>query len=201
MTQRFYGLFKYYILIFILSLITWFFIFDQLTKIKPTEEIRIFIAATSVKTEYTNTLVEQGLTLGLRHVDLVVVSPDHSMFSEMLLTKGLHESDLLILPQSILDSTSLDQQFVGLENAYLLDFGIDLTAFDLYTKNAINYGIKVFEEGHTDLLNSNVSYLDDGEVYYILINATRPNIGTYYINESAMTHNSFYMLGLLLNSE
>lgn len=130
---------------------------------KNDDRVKVFICAYGVDESLGERLTADGKT-----PIIYVHSSEETYYYLTLQTKGLNESDLLILPESQLTFERVTQAFTPLDSV-----GLDYAAVT-YAVDGVAYGVKVYDkEKKTGCLTDVITYLKQGEPeqdYYLFFN-------------------------------
>ena len=155
------------LLIVLASVVFWLMVFDALDAPTSEETVHIFISALSVDVETLEKALMEALEDdGIRSVAITVIRENDAFFPTAMMTQGLLESDLLILPLSVLADFSLNEQFRPsdthhpphqpvLEDSVVMGHVIDPGAlsFDVVFETDGDYGLFAnIASVHSDLL-------------------------------------------------
>ena len=168
-----------YLLIVMGSIIFWISLFNQINQPNPDEKIQLFISAES----YDQSLLENIESISndeILDISIVCVPTSDDDYNATLLTQGMLESDLLILPKTVLDASD-DSSFVPLTSTFLIDNQIDDSSLVFYSIDTINYAIQVYDGlTKTNLLPGLVTFDEsDSNDYFLVLNNISSNLGVY----------------------
>ena len=196
---RFLGYFG----VILVSILFWLSFFTIFYSYKDYEQVQIFITSHTYYSNIEEQLLKNVNENTLKNIVVTHVSYDDDNYDSALVTVGMLDSDILILPESVLNHHTIEYEFIELSDSYLDIYGIDLSNFELLTISDTVYAIKVYDsETKTSNLNEYVSFsYEDTNDYYILINASSINAGDYGVVEQNTTTNVFKVLKELLNQE
>ncbi len=100
------------VLILLVSVLFWVVVFDALDAPRKEETLHVFIAASALeKDRLEQSLMEALEAEGIRKVVITVLSESDAFFPTAMMTQGLLESDVLILPLELLQTFCLKDQF------------------------------------------------------------------------------------------
>ena len=189
-----------YLLVILGSIVFWLSFFSLINQPNPTETIQVFISAKTYDSNLNQQLEGINELTRISSINIICFPKNDNDFEESLLTQGMIESDLLILPESILDYSE-QSAFVSLndqlfQNYQMIDDGltfkkigddqIGILVYDGLTQ--INYleGLIDFNENDT----SN---------YYLVINKNSTNAGVYGNTKHSYNDMVFYVLKYLID--
>lgn len=163
----------YLICIFAFAVL-WNGVFGFLTRIPASEKVTVFIAARSTTYAHAEELSARRPD-GLRAVDVRCAIPDTMYFDVYLSIWGYTQGDILILPETLLDTAALSDRFspIGADCAEALG-GLGTLEAD-----GIIYGIRVHDaETHHSLISGIEWGEGDAETnYYLLFGRDSVHLG------------------------
>ncbi|GEM_PF-2124030 len=183
------------------STIAWSLLFNRLDQPTDLESLHLFLSVPSHHTNMKSALEYHLGADGIRKVSITAMAPDSAYYAATLATVGIGECDLLVVPQSVLDSLADFNNFAPLSESTLLTYNLDVAQYDYYENEMTPYGIKVYEEQtNTNLLDTWMTFNDD-EDYYLIVNANTVNAGDFSNREEETSDHSFVALSYLLKND
>lgn len=128
----------------------------------------LFFISGNLETTFTDHLNEHIDTENNEIKFISILESDNNYLS-VLNTQGIIVSELLILPQSVLDTSNLENAFAEIDNDMLSSLNllnIDLT---FYSHNGKNIGVVLFNTELNNITNY-INFDNDEETYIILFN-------------------------------
>lgn len=158
----------HHIVLILLSVsIFWTLFYQNTFKIQKHETFTLFITANYVDTKtLEDTIQTQFAEKGIRKVEVIVISQSDTYFTTQFMTRGLLDSDLLILPKNLLDQFDLNEQFLPIQSALISSISWTTHTLDALGKP---HAMRVYESGATNHLRFN-ALLDETQDYYVVIN-------------------------------
>lgn len=181
--------------------VSWVALFNKLDQPKANEKIQIFIASNAYRDELSTNLAAGLKDVGVKSVSLKAVSQDSSLFYTMLSTVGVLDSDLLILPYTILKGIGEMGEFVPLERDTLRTYNIDTSDHELWTHDSKNYALKIYDASSKTNYLDTYFLLSDSEDYYVALNKNTCNALAHPNNDKTSSDRAFYALNVLLSNK
>ena len=184
-----------YIVVAVLLCSTWLYAFYLKDKIRDNERLQIFVAGEISDRDLERRAEEYFAKDGILDVNLYVLSPDFKGFDAGFSAQGFLNSDLLILPQSLVEKYA----------AYALALDGIVTLPDdaeTYSIDGKIYAVKVGRvnpEGYTPLYG--FGWIDErDEDMYVLLSPKSQNIGKLNPDGNANDKHALQLLQMLLNN-
>lgn len=184
-----------YLLVAVLLCSAWLYAFYLKDKIRDNERLQIFVAGQISDRDLERRAEEYFANDGILDVNLYVLSPDFKGFEAGFSAQGFLNSDLLILPQSLVEKYA----------AYALALDGVITLPDdveTYSADGKIYAVKVGmvnSEGYTPLYG--FGWIDGrDEDMYVLVSPKSQNIGKLNPDGNADDKHAFQLLQMLLNN-
>lgn len=184
-----------YLLVAVLLCSAWLYAFYLKDKIRDNERLQIFVAGQISDRDLERRAEEYFANDGILDVNLYVLSPDFKGFEAGFSAQGFLNSDLLVLPQSLVEKYA----------AYALALDGVITLPDdveTYSADGKIYAVKVGmvnSEGYTPLYG--FGWIDEkDEDMYVLLSPKSQNIGKLNPDGNADDKHALQLLQMLLNN-
>ena len=184
-----------YLVVAVLLCSAWLYAFYLKDKIRDNERLQIFVAGQISDRDLERRAEEYFANDGILDVNLYVLSPDFKGFEAGFSAQGFLNSDLLILPQSLVEKYA----------AYALALDGVITLPDdveTYSADGKIYAVKVGmvnSEGYTPLYG--FGWIDEkDEDMYVLLSPKSQNIGKLNPDGNADDKHALQLLQMLLNN-
>lgn len=184
-----------YLVVAVLLCSAWLYAFYLKDKIRDNERLQIFVAGQISDRDLERRAEEYFANDGILDVNLYVLSPDFKGFEAGFSAQGFLNSDLLVLPQSLVEKYA----------AYALALDGVITLPDdveTYSADGKIYAVKVGmvnSEGYTPLYG--FGWIDGrDEDMYVLASPKSQNIGKLNPDGNADDKHAFQLLQMLLNN-
>lgn len=184
-----------YLLVAVLLCSAWLYAFYLKDKIRDNERLQIFVAGQISDRDLERRAEEYFANDGILDVNLYVLSPDFKGFEAGFSAQGFLNSDLLVLPQSLVEKYA----------AYALALDGVITLPDdveTYSADGKIYAVKVgmvTSEGYTPLYG--FGWIDErDEDMYVLLSPKSQNIGKLNPYGNADDKHALQLLQMLLNN-
>lgn len=184
-----------YLVVAVLLCSAWLYAFYLKDKIRDNERLQIFVAGQISDRDLERRAEEYFANDGILDVNLYVLSPDFKGFEAGFSAQGFLNSDLLILPQSLVEKYA----------AYALALDGVITLPDdveTYSADGKIYAVKVGmvnSEGYTPLYG--FGWIDErDEDMYVLVSPKSQNIGKLNPDGNADDKHALQLLQMLLNN-
>ena len=184
-----------YLVVAVLLCSAWLYAFYLKDKIRDNERLQIFVAGQIYDRDLERRAEEYFANDGILDVNLYVLSPDFKGFEAGFLAQGFLNSDLLVLPQSLVEKYA----------AYALALDGIITLPDdveTYSADGKIYAVKVGmvnSEGYTPLYG--FGWIDErDEDMYVLVSPKSQNIGKLNPDGNADDKHALQLLQMLLNN-
>lgn len=185
-----------YLVVAVLLCSAWLYAFYLKDKIRDNERLQIFVAGQISDRDLERRAEEYFANDGILDVNLYVLSPDFNGFEAGFSAQGFLNSDLLVLPQSLVEKYA----------AYALALDCVITLPDdveTYSADGKIYAVKVGmvnSEGYTPLYG--FGWIDErDEDMYVLLSPKSQNIGKLNPDGNADDKHALQLLQMLLNNE
>lgn len=180
--------------------VSWINLFNKLDAPRKTEKIEIFIA-TNQYVENLGDLLSTGLKeSGVKAVNIHAVAPESALFYTMLSSVGVLDSDLLVLPSSVIEGIGETDDFVLLDSAFLKDYAIAGDEYEYWTNTKGKYGIKIYDAQTKFNYLDKYFWINSAEDYYIAVNTNTVNSAPYSKVSENTSNRAFLALSFLLNN-
>ena len=184
-----------YLVVAVLLCSAWLYAFYLKDKIRDNERLQIFVAGEISDRDLERRAEEYFANDGILDVNLYVLSPDFKGFDAGFSAQGFLNSDLLILPQSLVEKYAA--------YAFALDGVITLPDnAETYVVDGKIYAVKVGRvnpEGYTPLYG--FGWIDErDEDMYVLLSPKSQNIGKLNPDGNANDKHALQLLQMLLNN-
>lgn len=184
-----------YLVVAVLLCSAWLYAFYLKDKIRDNERLQIFVAG-QISDRYLERRAEEYFANdGILDVNLYVLSPDFKGFEAGFSAQGFLNSDLLVLPQNLVEKYA----------AYALALDGVITLPDdveTYSADGKIYAVKVGmvnSEGYTPLYG--FGWIDErDEDMYVLLSPKSQNIGKLNPDGNADDKHALQLLQMLLNN-
>ena len=193
--QSFRNYWWIYLVVAVLLCSAWLYAFYLKDKIRDNERLQIFVAGEISDRDLERRAEEYFAKDGILDVNLYVLSPDFKGFDAGFSAQGFLNSDLLILPQSLVEKYA----------AYALALDGIVTLPDdaeTYVVDGKIYAVKVGRvnpEGYTPLYG--FGWIDErDEDMYVLLSPKSQNIGKLNPDGNANDKQALQLLQMLLNN-
>lgn len=193
--QSFRNYWWIYLVVAVLLCSAWLYAFYLKDKIRDNERLQIFVAGEISDRDLERRTEEYFAKDGILDVNLYVLSPDFKGFDAGFSAQGFLNSDLLILPQSLVEKYA----------AYALTLDGIVTLPDdveTYSIDGKIYAVKVGRvnpEGYTPLYG--FGWIDErDEDMYVLLSPKSQNIGKLNPDGNANDKHALQLLQMLLNN-
>lgn len=184
-----------YLVVTVLLCSAWLYAFYLKDKIRDNERLQIFVAGQISDRDLERRAEEYFANDGILDVNLYVLSPDFKGFEAGFSAQGFLNSDLLVLPQSLVEKYA----------AYALALDGVITLPDdveTYSTDGKIYAVKVGmvnSEGYTPL--HGFGWIDErDEDMYVLLSPKSQNIGKLNPDGNADDKHALQLLQMLLNN-
>lgn len=184
-----------YLVVAVLLCSAWLYAFYLKDKIRDNERLQIFVAGQISDRDLERRAEEYFANDGILDVNLYVLSPDFKGFDAGFSAQGFLNSDLLVLPQSLVEKYA----------AYALALDGVITLLDdaeTYSADGKIYAVKVGmvnSEGYTPLYG--FGWIDErDEDMYVLLSPKSQNIGKLNPDGNADDKQALQLLQMLLNN-
>lgn len=184
-----------YLVVAVLLCSAWLYAFYLKDKIRDNERLQIFVAGQISDRDLERRAEEYFANDGILDVNLYVLSPDFKGFDAGFSAQGFLNSDLLVLPQSLVEKYA----------AYALALDGVITLPDdaeTYSTDGKIYAVKVGmvnSEGYTPLYG--FGWIDErDEDMYVLVSPKSQNIGKLNPDGNADDKHALQLLQMLLNN-
>lgn len=184
-----------YLVVAVLLCSAWLYAFYLKDKIRDNERLQIFVAGQISDRDLERRAEEYFANDGVLEVNLYVLSPDFKGFEAGFSAQGFLNSDLLVLPQSLVEKYA----------AYALALDGIITLPDdveTYSADGKIYAVKVGmvnSEGYTPLYG--FGWIDEkDEDMYVLLSPKSQNIGKLNPDGNADDKHALQLLQMLLNN-
>lgn len=184
-----------YLVVAVLLCSAWLYAFYLKDKIRDNERLQIFVAGQISDRDLERRAEEYFANDGILDVNLYVLSPDFKGFDAGFSAQGFLNSDLLVLPQSLVEKYA----------AYALALDGVITLLDdaeTYSADGKIYAVKVGmvnSEGYTPLYG--FGWIDErDEDMYVLLSPKSQNIGKLNPDGNADDKHALQLLQMLLNN-
>ncbi len=184
-----------YLLVAVLLCSAWLYAFYLKDKIRDNERLQIFVAGQISDRDLERRAEEYFANDGILDVNLYVLSPDFKGFEAGFSAQGFLNSDLLVLPQSLVEKYA----------AYALALDGVITLPDdveTYSADGKIYAVKVgmvTSEEYTPLYG--FGWIDErDEDMYVLLSPKSQNIGKLNPDGNADDKHALQLLQMLLNN-
>lgn len=184
-----------YLVVTVLLCSAWLYAFYLKDKIRDNERLQIFVAGQISDRDLERRAEEYFANDGILDVNLYVLSPDFKGFDAGFSAQGFLNSDLLVLPQSLVEKYAA--------YALALDGVITLPdEVETYSADGKIYAVKVGmvnSEGYTPLYG--FGWIDErDEDMYVLLSPKSQNIGKLNPDGNADDKQALQLLQMLLNN-
>ena len=193
--QSFHNYWWIYIVVAVLLCSAWLYAFYLKDKIRDNERLQIFVAGEISDRDLERRAEEYFAKDGILDVNLYVLSPDFKGFDAGFSAQGFLNSDLLILPQSLVEKYSA--YALALDGIVTLPDDVETYSIDgkIY---AVKVG-RVNPEGYTPLYG--FGWIDErDEDMYVLLSPKSQNIGKLNPDGNANDKHALQLLQMLLNN-
>lgn len=184
-----------YLVVAVLLCSAWLYAFYLKDKIRDNERLQIFVAGQISDRDLERRAEEYFANDGILDVNLYVLSPDFKGFEAGFSAQGFLNSDLLVLPQSLVEKYA----------AYALALDGVITLPDdveTYSADGKIYAVKVGmvnSERYTPLYG--FGWIDErDEDMYVLLSPKSQNIGKLNPDGNADDKQALQLLQMLLNN-
>ena len=158
------------LIIIIFSSLLWSIVYAQAFKYSKAETLHLFITSEYVQTEdLTNQLMDELSPLGIKKIIITYVSYDDPYYSTQLLTRGILEADILILPKILLDEFDLTEQFEPIDVDFIWSNGFNSNEFTTLIQQAQIYALSIYEASGYNHFGFYHRY-DESEDYFVTYN-------------------------------
>ncbi len=184
-----------YIVVAVLLCSAWLYAFYLKDKIRDNERLQIFVAGQISDRDLERRAEEYFANDGILDVNLYVLSPDFKGFEAGFSAQGFLNSDLLVLPQSLVEKYAA--YALALDGVITLPDDVETYSTDgkIY---AVKVGI-VNSEGYTPLYG--FGWIDErDEDMYVLVSPKSQNIGKLNPDGNADDKHALQLLQMLLNN-
>lgn len=184
-----------YLVVAVLLCSAWLYAFYLKDKIRDNERLQIFVAGQISDRDLERRAEEYFANDGILDVNLYVLSPDFKGFEAGFSAQGFLNSDLLVLPQSLIEKYAA--YALALDGVITLPDDVETYSADgkIY---AVKVGI-VNSEGYTPLYG--FGWIDErDEDMYVLLSPKSQNIGKLNPDGNADDKHALQLLQMLLNN-
>lgn len=153
--------------IILLVSVFWTLFYQNTFKIQKNEIFTLFITADYVDSKALENQVQSELTnYGIRKVVIIYISENDTYFTTQLMTRGLFDSDLLILTKSFLNEFRLDEQFKPMDTTSLSSLTWTVHTLDILDQP---FALEIYEAEGSNHFGFN-SVFDETQDYYVVFN-------------------------------
>lgn len=145
-----------FISIFLVVSILYYYIFAAINTPSFAESVQVFIAARYVDKEGLEKKLFNGFDdSSIKQVNVDYSDQDSNNFNSVFQTRGLVNTDILILPTDIISAGNYYRYFAPLEDTVLAPYLVDIET-SYYVDESVNYGLQLqgraldFIEGNAD---------------------------------------------------
>lgn len=184
-----------YIVVAVLLCSAWLYAFYLKDKIRDNERLQIFVAGEISDRDLERRAEEHFANDGISDVNLYVLSPDFKGFDAGFSAQGFLNSDLLVLPQSLVEKYAA--------YALVLDGVVTLPDnAETYVVDGKTYAVKignVTSDGYMPLYG--FGWIDErDEDVYVLLSPKSQNIGKFNPDGKPSDTQALQLLQMLLNN-
>lgn len=184
-----------YLLVAVLLCSAWLYAFYLKDKIRDNERLQIFVAGQISDRDLERRAEEYFANDGILDVNLYVLSPDFKGFEAGFSAQGFLNSDLLVLPQSLVEKYAA--------YALALDGVVTLPEdVETYVVDGKTYAVKIgnaTSDEYTPLYG--FDWIDErDEDMYVLVSPKSQNIGKLNPDGNAGDKQALQLLQMLLNN-
>lgn len=184
-----------YLVVAVLLCSAWLYAFYLKDKIRDNERLQIFVAGQIFDRDLERRAEEYFANDGILDVNLYVLSPDFKGFEAGFSAQGFLNSDLLVLPQSLVEKYAA--YALALDGVVTLPDDVET-----YSTDGKIYAVKVGmvnSEGYTPLYG--FGWIDErDEDMYVLVSPKSQNIGKLNPDGNADDKHALQLLQMLLNN-
>lgn len=184
-----------YLVVAVLLCSAWLYAFYLKDKIRDNERLQIFVAGQIFDRDLERRAEEYFANDGILDVNLYVLSPDFKGFEAGFSAQGFLNSDLLVLPQSLVEKYAA--YALALDGVVTLPDNVET-----YSADGKIYAVKVGmvnSEGYTPLYG--FGWIDErNEDMYVLLSPKSQNIGKLNPDGNADDKHALQLLQMLLNN-
>lgn len=184
-----------YLVVAVLLCSAWLYAFYLKDKIRDNERLQIFVAGQIFDRDLERRAEEYFANDGILDVNLYVLSPDFKGFDAGFSAQGFLNSDLLVLPQSLVEKYAA--YALALDGVVTLPDNVET-----YSTDGKIYAVKVGmvnSEGYTPLYG--FGWIDErDEDMYVLLSPKSQNIGKLNPDGNADDKHALQLLQMLLNN-
>lgn len=193
--QSFRNYWWIYIVVAVLLCSAWLYAFYLKDKIRDNERLQIFVAGEISDRDLERRAEEYFAKDGILDVNLYVLSPDFKGFDAGFSAQGFLNSDLLVLPQSLVEKYAA--YALALDGIVTLPDDVETYSIDgkIY---AVKVG-RVNPEGYTPLYGFGWIAESDEDMY-VLLSPKSQNIGKLNPDGNANDKHALQLLQMLLNN-
>ncbi|MEG1711178.1 MAG: hypothetical protein RR316_05205 [Clostridia bacterium] len=192
-----------YIAAAIVVVLLWTFLFGVIWQKKDNEKLAVFISApNNDMVKVYNYVFDKLQTKGIKELTFDGYSPKNSYYDEVFATRGIIDTDVLILPQDRADEAYKGKLCVKLPKDILNMILPKDKVFEFYEKDGCIYGIKIYSTTNEkcryfeDVITYNLK--DEKAIdYYLFFNPSSVNIGSLSANKNA-NHNDTQAFDLVM---
>ena len=193
--QSFRNYWWIYIVVAVLLCSAWLYAFYLKDKIRDNERLQIFVAGEISDRDLERRTEEYFAKDGILDVNLYVLSPDFKGFDAGFSAQGFLNSDLLILPQSLVEKYAA--YALALDGIVTLPDDVETYSIDGKIF-AVKVG-RVNPDGYTPLYG--FGWIDErDEDMYVLLSPKSQNIGKLNPDGNANDKHALQLLQMLLNN-
>ena len=193
--QSFRNYWWIYVVVAVLLCSAWLYAFYLKDKIRENERLQIFVAGEISDRDLERRAEEYFAKDGILDVNLYVLSPDFKSFDAGFSAQGFLNSDLLVLPQSL-----VEKYFAY---ALALDGVVRLPDdAETYSTDGKTYAVKVgraTSDGYAPLYGFGWIAESDEDMY-VLLSPKSQNIGKLNTDGNANDKQALQLLQMLLNN-
>lgn len=160
----------------------WQLVYAQAFKPSKAETLHVFITSEFIQTnELKDSLLEELSVYGIKKIIITYVSYDDPYYSTQLLTQGILDADILILPKTFLSEFDLSEQFRPLDTNSLWSSGLNPLEFNTLNHNSLTYAISIYEVSGYNHFSFNHRF-DESLDYHVTFNQTSIHSDTLLMN-------------------
>jgi hypothetical protein len=179
-----------YLIVAILITLGWYEAFSLYYRLKSNEKVSIYIISNVVDTTKLDINLSKRLLNGkLKEIIVNSDSITNPNLYLLLNTKGLVNTDIIILPASIANNVNLLYEFALLDKDYLANFIDD--GVNYLQVNNLDIGLLIYDN-QVGILDDYITYSE--EKYYLFLNKKSVNIGNLNNSKSDIALNVLTIL-------
>lgn len=142
-------------------------IFTSINRAPDDMTVKMYVTANYVnKKAIKETVINDEVKAVIINFD----NEDDEYYSSSLETQGLLNSDILIIPENVFDSSDKLNSFIEIADEMFNENNSNKDEYNLLIRDEMIYGIIVYKKDLVDIFGQNIEFQNENETYIIAIN-------------------------------